>query len=184
MGRNLDEKLLSIEQTFDGKLLHMERWIVELPNGKLTTREIIRHVGASAVVAVNDRDEICMVRQYRAALGRVTLEVPAGKLDHKGADPLECARRELSEETGLTAQHWQHLGPIYTTVGFCDERIDLYLAQGLSEGEPHCDEDEFVETEYIPYGTLLGMIQEGKLSDAKSVCALLLAQPFLKKSTN
>ena len=182
--KNLIETPIDCEKIFDGNVVHLEKWNVFLPNGKHATREVIRHVGASAVLAVNNNMEVTMVRQCRFALGCVTLEIPAGKLNHKNDDPLEAAKRELSEETGLAAKSWRHLTAIYTTVGFCDEKIDLYLATDLVEGEAHCDEDEFLEVVTLPYQELVKMAVEGQISDAKTVCALLLSKQFLEKSQN
>lgn len=183
MDERLVEKFISSETIYDGHVVHLEKWCVELPNGRQAVREVIKHVGAAAVLAINDAEEACMVRQYRAALGHVTLEIPAGKLNHSLDDPLEAAKRELSEETGLSAERWMHLGRIFTTVGFCDERIDLYLATGLSHGIVHPDEDEFIEVKFMPYSQLLQMAMAGEITDGKSLCALLLAQPKLQPNS-
>lgn len=176
----MEEKIISSEAIYNGHVVRLEKLTVELPGGKISSREVIRHVGAAAVLPVNDLGECCLVRQYRTALGQVTLEIPAGKLNRKSDDPLEAAQRELSEETGLTASNWRRLTRIYTTVGFSDEKIDLYLATGLSQGASHTDEDEFVEVRWIPYCELLRMARAGEISDAKTVCALTLAEPFLQ----
>ncbi len=175
----LTEVKLSSDKIYDGAIVHLEKWQVRLPNGRTASREVIRHVGAAAVVAVDDSGRVCLVRQYRAPLGRVTLEIPAGKLDQFGADRFETAVRELKEETGLSAEKWTHLGDIATTPGFCDEIIGLYLARGLSSGQTHPDEDEFLNVEFIPFAKALEMVYSGKIQDAKTVSALLLAQPRL-----
>ena len=179
--RNLEEKLISTEKIFDGRVVHLERATVELPNGKTATREIVRHVGAAAVVAVDENGRVAVVRQWRCAAGRVLLEIPAGKLDAFGADRLEAAKRELREETGLTASSFRHLADILTTPGFSDEVIGLYLATGLSQGESQPDDDEFLNVEFIDIRALLGSIHAGEIEDAKTICAVLLAQPILKE---
>jgi len=177
----LSEKVLAVEKIFDGHVVHLERATVELPNGRMSTREVVRHVGAAAVVAVDDLGRIAMVRQWRHALGRVLYEIPAGKLDSFGADRLEAAKRELREETGLTARHFRHLADIDTTAGFSDEVIGLYLATGLTQGESQPDEDEFLNVSFVDAKALIQRIYAGEIEDAKTICAVLLAQPILKE---
>ncbi len=118
---------------------------VELPNGRVTGRDLVRHPGAAAVVALTETGKIVLVRQYRTAIDRVTVEIPAGKLD-PGEDPLDCAKRELLEETGFSAGRIQYLTTIATTPGFCDEVIHIYMATGLTFSGANPDDDEFVET--------------------------------------
>lgn len=175
----LEEKKVSCETIYDGHVVHLEKWNVVLPNGKGASREIVRHVGAAAVVAVDDKNRVAMVRQYRAALERVTFEIPAGKLDSFGADRFETAKRELREETGFTAREWTHLADIATTPGFCSEIIGLYLARGLEKGDTEFDEDEFLNIEMVPMENVLADVFAGKIQDAKTVCALLLAQKHM-----
>ncbi len=175
MDQHLTEKLIAGETVYDGKVVHLEKWVVELPNGRKASREIIRHVGAAGVLAVDDQGLVTLVRQFRAALGCVTLEIPAGKLSRKDDDPLLAAMRELSEETGLQAEDWRHLTRIYTTVGFCDERIELYMARGLHQGTEHPDDDEFVEVVRMPLSELREMALRGELTDAKTCVAVLMA---------
>ncbi len=163
-------------RVFDGLILHIDHVTNRLPNGKLADREIARHVGASAVVPVDADGNVWMVKQFRAPLDRILLEVPAGKLDYKGEDRLEAAKRELREETGLTAASWTHLSDIVTTPGFSDECISLYLARELSAGESHPDDDEFLNVVKVPLGELVTRIARGEVTDAKSVCAVLLAE--------
>ncbi len=177
----LTEKEIRVEKLFDGHVVHLERATVELPNGKTSTREVVRHVGAAAVVAVDDRGRVAAVKQWRHAFGRVLLEIPAGKLDAFGADKLETAKRELKEETGLTAASFRHLADILTTPGFSDEVIGLYLATGLSHGDSQPDEDEFLHLEFIEAKTLIESIRAGEVQDAKTICAMLLAEPILKE---
>ena len=177
----LMEKALETEKIFDGHVVHLERAKVELPSGRTSTREVVRHIGAAAVVAVDDSGRIAMVRQWRYALGRALDEIPAGKLNDFGADRLEAAKRELREETGLTAKHFRHLADICTTPGFSDEVIGLYLATGLTQGESEPDEDEFLNVSFVDAKALIQSIYAGKIEDSKTICAVLLAQPILKE---
>lgn len=177
----LREKTLDTEQIFDGHVVHLWRDTVELPSGRTSTREVVRHVGAAAVVAVDDHGRVAMVRQWRYALGRAVDEIPAGKLDAFGADRLEAAKRELREETGLTAKHFRHLADICTTPGFSDEIIGLYLATGLTQGESQPDDDEFLNVSFVDAKELIRRVLAGEIEDSKTVCAALLAQPVLKE---
>lgn len=180
-----DSELMEIvkerELLYDGKVVHLEKWIVTLPDGREAVREVINHVGAVAVVACDDEGKVYLVRQCRVALGRVMREIPAGKLDAKSEDHLEAAKRELREETGLTAKNWRHLTDVVTSPGFCDETIALYLATGLTQGETHFDDDEFLNIERLPYKDAVKMIYDGVIHDQKSICALLMARPFLEE---
>lgn len=170
----LFEKKVSEEQVFDGVLLHVRRDEVELPNGHKSVREWIKHPGASSVIPLLPDGQIILVRQFRYPIGQVTFEVPAGKLDVEGEDPLECARRELSEETGYTAGKIWKLTTIATTVGFSNEMIHLYAATDLTPGKQHPDEDEFINTMKIPLTAALKMVESGKIIDAKSIISILL----------
>ena len=174
MDENLIEKKISSEDVFDGVLLHVKRDTVELPNGHIAPREWIKHPGASAVVPILPNNDIIMVKQYRYPVGRVTLEIPAGKLDVEGEDPLVCAERELSEETGFTAGRIWKLTTIATTVGFSNEWIHLYAAEDLKPGKQHPDDDEFINYIKIPLKEAVKMIEEGKIFDSKSIIAILL----------
>ena len=173
------EHTIDSRRVFDGLILHIDHITNRLPNGKTAAREIARHVGASAVVPVDDEGNVYLVRQFRAPLDMVLLEVPAGKLDYAGEDRLQAAKRELQEETGLTAAEWSHLMDLHTTPGFTDEKISLYLARGLSAGESHPDEDEFLNLVRVPLGELVQMILRGEVSDGKTVCAVMLANQII-----
>lgn len=174
----MQERKLSSEMKFDGKLIKVTYDVVEV-NGKEAWREVVHHPGASAVVAIDEDNRIIMEKQFRYALNDYLLEIPAGKLD-AGEDPLVCAKRELEEETGIVASEWISLGTIATSPGFCNEVIHLYVAKGLSKGEIHWDEDEYVEVERYTFDELLQRIKEEKIKDSKSLSALLLAMPYLK----
>ena len=172
------EHKLSSEMKFDGKLIQVTYDIADV-NGKEAWREVVHHPGASAVVAIDEDNRIIMEKQFRYALNDYLLEIPAGKLD-KGEDPLVCAKRELEEETGIVASEWISLGTIATSPGFCNEVIHLFVAKGLSKGEIHWDEDEYVEVERYTLDELLQRIQEETIKDSKTLSALLLAMPYLK----
>ena len=174
----MQEHKLSSEMKFDGKLIKVTYDVAEV-NGKEAWREVVHHPGASAVVAIDEENRIIMEKQFRYALNDYLLEIPAGKLD-AGEDPLVCAKRELEEETGIVASEWISLGTIATSPGFCNEVIHLYVAKGLSKGEIHWDEDEYVEVERYTFDELLQRIKEKKIKDSKSLSALLLAMPYLK----
>lgn len=176
----LREQYLSGETIFDGKVVHLERWQVALPNGETAVREVIKHIGAAAVVPIDEDGNITLVRQHRVAIDEMTWEIPAGKLDEPDEDPLLCARRELEEETGLNADNWQLLSRVVTTPGFCTERISIYLATGLSQHNAHTDPDEFVRVKKIPFTDAVRDVLHGKLYDQKTALGILLAKAALE----
>ena len=180
MDEALIETGIASENIFDGNLLHVRRDTVKLPNGKTATREWIKHPGASSVIPMLEDGSVILVKQYRYPVGKITLEVPAGKLDAPGEDPLCCARRELEEETGLNADHWQLLSRVVTTPGFCTERISIFLARGLSQHEAHTDPDEFVRVKKVPFAEAVQDVLTGKLYDQKTALGILLAKAALE----
>jgi ADP-ribose pyrophosphatase len=139
----------------------------------MAQRDVVRHPGAVAIVALTDDGRICLVRQYRTALGRVTVEIPAGKLD-PGEDPLECANRELLEETGMRAERMAFLTTIATGVGFCDELIHMYMATGLSFAASDPDADEFINVDLVPLDELIDAVLDGRIEDCKTVTGALI----------
>lgn len=175
---NYEEKTVSEQHIYTGNIINVDRVTVTLPDGRLATRDIVRHPGASAVVALNENGEMYMVMQFRKPLESVSLEIPAGKLD-AGEDPAECAVRELKEETGLSARQISHLVSIHSTPGFSNEVLHLYAAVGLHEGESCADEDEFISTEKYSVVELIDMVLTGKITDAKSIIGIFLADKII-----
>jgi ADP-ribose pyrophosphatase len=172
---NLIETKIKREEIFDGKVLHVVKDTVELPNGASATREVALHIGAVAVIPITENGEAVVERQYRYPHGRIFLEIPAGKLDSKDEIPLEAAKRELREETGATAESFTYLGKMIPSPAVLSEVIHLYLAEGLSFGDVDLDEDEFLEVEKIPLEKLYGMVLSGEIEDAKTQIAVMRA---------
>lgn len=174
--RDLREEFISGEKVFSGTIIDVEHWQVQLPDGKTALREIVRHIGAVAIVPLDENGNVTLVRQHRVSVDKVTLEIPAGKLNFKGEDSLEAARRELEEETGLHAANWQLLTRLNTTPGFCDECIVMYVATSLSQHIAHTDEDEFIHLVKMPLSKAVQMVMNGDIQDAKTIAGLLMAQ--------
>ena len=168
----LFEKQVSSENVFDGRLLHVYNDIIELPNGHKSTREYIKHQWAVCVVPVTDKMEVIAVKQYRYPIGRVTIEIPAGKLD-AGEEPLAAAKRELSEETGVESADIEYIGGLYPSVAYTDEIIHMYFAKNLEYGQAHTDDDEFLNVEKIPLAEFVQLIMDGKIQDSKTMTAVL-----------
>ncbi len=175
---HLAEVFLEGEAVYSGVLLHVRRDRVQLPNGRAAVREYIRHPGAAVIVPLFDDQRVLLERQFRHPLGRVMVELPAGKLD-AGEPHLETAQRELREETGYVARDWTHLGVVHPSVAYTDEAIELYLARGLEQRGTKPDDDEFLETFVLPFGEALEWVRTGRITDAKSVAGLLWVRAFL-----
>ncbi|SEN21208.1 ADP-ribose pyrophosphatase [Lihuaxuella thermophila] len=171
----LEEKTIKSETIFEGRVVRLQIDQVELPNGETSTREIVKHPGAVSVMAVTNENKLVLVRQFRKPLEKTILEIPAGKLE-SGEDPIDCAFRELEEETGYRAAEMQHVYSFYTSPGFADEYLHLYLAKGLTKGKNQPDQDEFVELVELTLEECLDKIAEGDICDAKTVAAVLLWQ--------
>ena len=173
-----DAKTVRQRSVFQGKVVNLSVEEVELPNGQVTELEVIHHPGAAAIVALNSENEVLLVRQYRHATRGWLLEVPAGKLD-PGEGPETCAERELEEEVGARPGRLEPLGWIWTTPGFTDEKIHLYLARDLEMTEQDLQEDEILSVVTISFEQAIDKIHAGEICDAKSVCALLRAEKLL-----
>ena len=176
------EKTLSSEEIFRGRIMYVHRDTVRLPDGSAAMREIVEHPGGVAVIPVDENGDVWCVRQYRYAYATDMLEVPAGKLE-PDEDPLECAVRELSEETGLRAENYTFLGKLYPSPGYCRETLYLYLATALTRGEAHLDEGEFLHVERIALRELFDMVMRDALPDAKTAMAVLKAKLLLDERT-
>ncbi len=172
------EKLLERRAAYEGRMLHVYSDRVEI-GGRETTREVVLHPGACAILPVTEKKEILFVRQYRYAAEETLLEIPAGKID-PGEAPDVCAARELTEETGFRAERLRKLGAVFTTPGFCNEKIHLYLADRLVPAHQHLDTDEFLDVVKIPLDEALEMIRNGEISDAKTLAAFAIAAGRLK----
>ena len=170
---NLEEKFVSREHIFDGKILKVVKDTINLPNGEEAFREMCLHVGGVCVLPLLSDGRVIMERQYRYPHGRVFLEIPAGKLNYKGEDPLSAGARELEEETGATAGKYTFLGELDSTPALIDEKIYMFLAEDISFGERHLDDDEFLDVEYIPLTKLFDMVMSGEIKDAKTQVAIL-----------
>jgi ADP-ribose pyrophosphatase len=169
-----DAKLLDRRPVHNGHVIRVTVDTVTLPNGRTIELDRVHHPGAAAVVAGDREEHVVMVRQRRVATGGTILEIPAGKRDGD-EEPEACARRELEEETGFQADTWAPLGFIWTTPGFCDERIWLYLATDLRPATQALEDDEVLTVERVPLAEALREARDGTLTDGKSVCALLRA---------
>ena len=169
----LAEHPLTEDVAWTGRIFNVNRLQVELPDGRRALRDVVRHPGAVAIVALTEEGRICLVRQYRTALGRVTVEIPAGKLS-AGEDPLECANRELLEETGMVAEKMAFLTTIASSDGFCDELIHIYMATGLTFAKSSPDDDEFINVDLVEVSELVDAVLDGRIEDAKTVVGALL----------
>ena len=175
----LHEKVVSREDVFDGRILHVLKDDIELPNGHRSVREVIAHVAAVCVVPVDAKGNVVLERQYRYPIDAVITEIPAGKLDGDGEDSLEGAKRELREETGLTADSWTDLGLFVPAAAYCAETIRMYLAQDLHQGAQQLDDDEFLDVFRLPLKDAVQMVMDGRVPDAKTQAALLKAARIL-----
>jgi 8-oxo-dGTP pyrophosphatase MutT (NUDIX family) len=170
------------QRLYHSSTLILNRETVTFPDGKEAELEIVRHPGGAAVVALNNRDEVCLIRQYRHAAGGWIWEVPAGRREPDEA-PLLTAQRELAEEVGLQARDWQSLGEMLPSPGIFDERIHLYLAQGLSETSVSHDELEYIEMHWVPLPQAMRWAIDGEISDAKTLVALFRTQDLVSSRT-
>ena len=166
------EKKLRQINSYSGVIVDVTLDQVELCDASRSFREVVHHPGGVTILPLDEEGFVYCVRQYRYPYGEVLLELPAGKLE-RGEDPFECAKRELSEETGFTADDWQSLGCIYTSPGYSSETLYLYLARSLHAGKAHLDEGEFLAVERIPFTELLEQVMDGRIRDGKTVAAVL-----------
>jgi len=172
------EKQLEARTLYKGMIVNVRRDLAELQNGSRVQREIVEHPGGVGIIPVTRDNKVLMVRQYRYPMEEELLEIPAGKLD-AGESPLECAARELSEETGCTAGKYVDMGAIYPSPGFCRETLYLYLALDLRRGEMHLDENELLSVEPFGIDELIEKIMANELPDAKTIIGVLKAKKYL-----
>ena len=175
---HLRERGLTQEIVFKGNLLRIRLDTVALPNGAIANREIVDHPGAVAVLALTDAGEVLLVRQFRYAIGALSLELPAGCLDVPGEPVSAAAARELREETGLAAARWTYLGRFHSSPGFATETTHLLVAEGLTEVGAEPGAEEFLELERVPLAEALAMLRRGEIRDSKTMVGLLWYQQF------
>lgn len=175
----LEERTLDSEQVFRGVLLDVRRDRVRLPDGAESVREYIRHPGAVVVIALNEDGGMVFERQFRYPLGRVFLELPAGKID-LDEDIELCARRELREETGFEAREWTYVGVFHPCIGYSDERIEVFVARGLEQVGRALDDGEFLDVFTMSADELDAAVREGRITDGKTLSALFLARGHLE----
>ncbi len=175
---HLEEKTLSSSVEFEGKIFTITHDIVELENGSTAVRDVLLHHGGVCVIPVTENNEIYMVKQYRYPFRRVTLEVPAGKLE-KGEDHAECGRRELLEETGCVCSEYIYLGEMYPTPAYNTEVTYMYLAKGLEIRKQDLDEDEFLDVVTLPISKAVDMVMKDEIKDGKTQIAILKAARLL-----
>ena len=175
------EKTLSSRPIYDGKIISVRCDEVELPGGHHTTREVVSHIGGVGIVALDEQDNVLLVRQYRYPIGRELIEIPAGTLT-KGEDPMECGIRELQEECGCTADRFEKLTELYPTPGYCGEIIRLYFCRVKECGAAHPDDDEFLEVERIPLDRAVEMVLNNEIPDAKTQVLILKIARLVEKA--
>lgn len=173
------ERTIKSDKLYQGKIINLRIDTVELPDQKYSKREIVEHPGAVAVIPITEDDKIVMVKQYRKSVEEYLLEVPAGKLEI-GEEPIECAKRELLEETGFKSNSIEYLFKFYTSPGFSNETISLFIAKDLVLDVAQPDEDEYIEIEKYEIDELLEMIYKEEIKDAKTIISILYIKNYLK----
>ncbi|WP_058485415.1 NUDIX domain-containing protein [Defluviitalea phaphyphila] len=174
-------KTIKQEEIYKGKIISLVKDTIELPDGRTTTRDVVLHNGAAAIVPVDNQGNILFVRQYRHPAKEELIEIPAGTLE-KGEDPLECAKRELEEETGYKASKFSYICSMYTAVGFCTEIIHIYLAKDLVKTNQNLDEDEFITIEKYSLKEAIDMIFHGIIKDSKTIAGIFATKELIENN--
>jgi ADP-ribose pyrophosphatase len=174
---DLTEHFVSGEEVYRGQMLRVQCDVVRLPNGQQTTREYICHPGAVAIFAIDAQDCVVLERQFRYPIRSTIIEIPAGKRD-PGEPLLDCAKRELLEETGYRANNWTRMTTVHNALGYADEFIEIFIAQDLHLEKQKLDDEEFLEVLHVPFDEALAMVQDGRITDVKTQLALLWWKNF------
>ena len=172
------EKTISSDRIYTGKTISLRVDTVEIENRGYQKREIVEHLGAVAIVAINDENKVILIKQFRKPIEQVIWEIPAGKLEI-GESPKECAIRELKEETGYSAKNIKLMHKFFTSSGFSNQKIYIFLATGLTKGEPDFDEDEFIEKYEVDIDEAKNMVMNNEIEDAKTTIGILLAKELI-----
>lgn len=175
---DLAERTVESKTIFEGKIVKLTVDQARLPDGGMAVREVVYHPGGVAILPLDEKNQVTLVRQYRYPIGRELLELPAGKLD-ADEEHRPAAVRELSEETGLEAKELTYLGCLLASPGFCNESLHMYLARGLTQREQHLDQDEFLNVVIMPFDELARQVMDGTITDAKTVATVLKVKVLL-----
>lgn len=173
-------EVLKSEKVYEGKLINVERDVISLPDGNETIRETVIHNGSVAMLPIDEKGKILLVRQYRHSSKTMTLEVPAGTIE-KGEDPYDCAVREIEEELGYKCYNMTEMFTMYTAIGFCNEKIRVYLCKDLTKSQQHTDADEFITVEKYDLKKCINLIKNGEICDSKTIAAIFAYRTLLSE---
>lgn len=178
---NYEEKTMKTDKIYEGKMVNLRIDTVELPDKKYSKREIVEHPGSVGIIPITDDGSMVLVRQFRKPIEKNLLEIPAGKIEIN-EEPKETALRELSEETGYMANKMEYLFEFYTSPGFSDEKIYLFLATNLLKGEANPENDEYIEVEKLKIEDLVDMVEKGEINDSKTIISILCAEKYISQN--